>query len=431
MGRLAICGGEKLRNKAFTPWPVHDEREVESVASIVKSGKWWRFAFAEGLDLKEKSSGEDRSQVVLFQEEFAKYHDSRYGVSCANGTAALEVILKSLGIGAGDEVIVPSYTFISSASAVLQVNAVPIFVDIDPDTYNIDTARVEQAITPRTKAIMPVHFFGQPADMDAVTAIAKKNGLYVVEDAAHAHGSEWDGKRVGALGDAGAFSFQASKNMTAGEGGIMLTNRKDIAELCDSYIWLGRQAGRPWYEFYRLGWNYRITEFQGAILRIQLSRLDEQIAKRQENVFYFNKMIGQIEGVTPIKVLDKVTRHSYHIIGLKFDEEVWGISKNKFKEALTAEGICVIGDYSFPLYKNPLFINKDFGKESCPVSCQRYDKSINYADFEKLNPVAENACKSEAIWLEQRMFLGDKEDIEDIINAIKKIRDNLNELRRL
>jgi dTDP-4-amino-4,6-dideoxygalactose transaminase len=427
--KLALNGGEKTRTKPFISWPVFDNRETEALTKVCKSGKWWRFAFSEGLELNEKEEGDDRAQVVLFQEEFAKYQGGTYGLSCANGTAALELILKSLGIGAGDEVIIPSYTFVSTATSVLQVNAVPIFADIDPETYNIDIERAEQAITPRTKAIIPVHFFGQPADMDKIIDLAKKHNLFVVEDAAHAHGSEWKGKRVGALGDAGAFSFQASKNITAGEGGLILTNNKKIAGLCDSYIWLGREPGRPWYEFHRLGWNYRITEFQGAILRVQLSRLNEQIARRKENVEYFFSLLQQIDGLVPVKVLDKVTRHSWHIIGLKYDPNVWGVEKEQFKNALISEGICVTGDYSFPLYKNPMFLNMNFGKDGCPVKCPRYKNTLNYADFEATNPVAENACKNEAIWLEQRMFLGGKEDIDDIIKAIKKIQANLNELK--
>ena len=190
MAFLALNGGEKQRKKEFIKWPVFDEREVKAVTDVVNSGNWWRFAFGEGVNNEEKKEGDNRAQVVLFQEEFAKYQQADYGLTCANGTAALEISLKALGIGAGDEVIVPSYTFVSTATCVLQVNATPIFVDIDEDTYNIDPARIEEAITERTRAIIPVHFFGQPANMDAILEIAKKHNLYVIEDSSHAHGSE-------------------------------------------------------------------------------------------------------------------------------------------------------------------------------------------------------------------------------------------------
>jgi len=430
MSVLAVNGGEKQRKSGFTSWPVFDEREVNAVTDVVNSGKWWRFAFGEGVENNEKATGEDRAQVALFQEEFAAYQQAKYGLTCANGTAALEIALKALGIGAGDEVIVPSYTFVSTATSVLQVNAIPIFADIEEDTFNIDPKRIEEAVTERTKAIIPVHFFGQPANMDAILEIAKRHNLFVIEDAAHAHGSEWDGKRAGSLGDIGTFSFQASKNMTAGEGGIILSNNQELMRRCDSLLWLGREMGRPWYEFHRLGWNYRITEFQGAILRTQLQRLDEQIAKRAENTAYFWERMKTVEAITPMKVHEKVTRHSNHIIAMKYDPEVWGISKAKVREALLAEGICVTIDYAFPLYKNPLFLNKEFGKNGCPVNCEHYcNRNLDYAAFEKTNPVAEKACSDRAIWLEQRMFLGEKEDIDDIAAAFLKVQNNLGELR--
>jgi len=429
VAQLAIKGGDKLRTKPFAEWPIHDEKEIESVVQVVKSGKWWRHAYGEGVELREKSFGDDRAQVVLFQEEFAKYQDAKYGLACANGTAALEIALKSVGVGPGDEVIVPSYTYVGSATCILQVNAIPVFVDIDPDTYNIDPKRVEEAITDKTKAIIPVHFSGQPADMDSILAIAKKHHLYVIEDAAHAHGSEWKGRKVGAIGNIGTFSFQASKVMTSGEGGAILTDDKDLAKLCDSYIWAGREVGRPWYEFHRLGWNYRITEFQGAILRVQMSRLDEQIETRHKNFLYFNERLKEIEGLDPLKILDSVTRHSHHIIMNRFNPKVWGISNETFIDAMAAEGIKMFKGYIFPLYKNPMFLNKEFYPKGCPLNCQHYGKDVDFLSYEKTNPVAEKACSEEAVWFDQSMFLGDYSDIDDIISAAKKLQKNINELK--
>ncbi|NLT41490.1 MAG: DegT/DnrJ/EryC1/StrS family aminotransferase, partial [Anaerolineae bacterium] len=301
MAELAISGGRPVRTTPWPEWPVHDEREVEAITEVTRSGKWWRFAYASGVELNEDLSAKDLSKVVEFGMEFARHHDARYGIAMTNGTGTLEVALRALGIGPGDEVIVPAYTYVASATAVLQVNAVPIFVDVEGDTYNLDPALLEAAITDRTRAIMPVHFGGQSCDMDAILDIARRHGIAVVEDAAHGHGSEWRGRKVGALGDIGSFSFQASKNMTAGEGGIVLTNNRDLAEKCDSLLWAGRQKGRPWYEFHQLGWNYRMTEFQAAILLVQLERLAEQNARRMDNARYLAKLIADLPGLAPLR----------------------------------------------------------------------------------------------------------------------------------
>jgi dTDP-4-amino-4,6-dideoxygalactose transaminase len=288
MSVLAINGASPVRTEPFSAWPVHDQQEVKAITQVVESGKWWRFAYATGVEVQERIDAGEISKVLEFSRAFAQHQQAQYGIAVANGTGSLEIIFKALGIGPGDEVIVPAYTYVASATAVLQVNAVPIFVDVDPETYNLNPDLLEAAITPRTKAIEPVHFGGQPADMDRILEIAQKHGLFVVEDAAHAHGSEWRGRKVGALGDAGSFSFQSSKNMTAGEGGIILTNDTNLAERCDSLLWAGREKGRPWYEFHRLGWNYRLTEFQAAILLIQLGRLEAQNERRMENARYLN-----------------------------------------------------------------------------------------------------------------------------------------------
>lgn len=429
VGVLAINGGEKQVVKPYVEWPVLDEKEIEYITKVTKSGKWWRFAYGEGVELKEKTSGDDRAQVVLFQEEFAKYHDAKYALACANGSAAIEICLKALGIGPGDEVIVPPYTFISTATSVLHVNAVPIFVDIEPDTYNMDPNRIEEAITDKTKAIIPVHFAGQACDMDKIMAIAKKHGLYVIEDCAHAHGAEWKGRKVGSIGHAGTFSFQASKTMTSGEGGIITTNDKDFAIECDSLIWIGRKIGRPWYEFHRLGWNYRITEFQGAILRAQLTRLDEQVIKRTENADYLTAQLKDIEGIMMMRRDERATKHGYYMYMFRFDEKIWGISRDTFQEALMAEGVDVFKCYPTPIYNNPVFLEHNYYTKGCPLKCPHYDRDIDYAAFADKCPVAEKACREEAMWLNHRMFLGGREDMDGIVAAIKKIKAHAAELQ--
>lgn len=429
MGKLAINGGRPVREKQFPAWPVWDKREEQALLEVLHSGKWWRFAYGAGVELKEPAAG-DRSRVVEFQENFARFHETQFGIACANGTAAIEILLKALGVGPGDEVIVPAYTYVATATAVLQVNAVPIFVDIDPKTYNIDTKRAAEAITPQTRAIIPVHFAGQPADMDAILELAKKRGIFVVEDAAHAHGSEWKGRKIGALGAGGTFSFQSSKNMTAGEGGLIMTNDQNVSELCESFLWAGRQTGRPWYEHHRLGWNYRLTEFQAAILLQQLARLEDQNARRSENAAYLSNRLRAIPGIQPLDVDSRATRHSYHIYILRFSREAFGdIPRAKLLQALAAEGIPCMGGYSHPLYQNPMFLNKDFYPRGCPVSCGHYNKPIDYAQFEALCPVSERACASEAVWLEHRLLLGDKQDMDDIAGAFEKVHANAGELR--
>ena len=429
MPRLALMGGTPVRTAPFPEWPVHDEREVEAVTEVVRSGKWWRFAYATGLELNEDPEAPEISKVVEFGQRFARYQQAKHGLAVANGTGSLEIALKSLGIGPGDEVIVPAYTFIASASAVLQVNAVPVFVDMQPDTYNMDPERLEEAITPRTKAIEPVHFGGQPADMDRILEIAAKHGLAVVEDAAHAHGSEWRGRRVGALGNIGSFSFQASKNMTAGEGGVIITNDEALARRCDSYLWAGREQGRPWYEFHRLGWNYRMTEMQAAILLVQLSRLEEQNQHRMENARYLDQRLAEVGGALPLRWDGRATRHSHHIYMLRYDANAFGgVHRDQFVRALNAEGVPASAGYAFPLYKNPMFLNQEFYPKGCPLSCQHYGQEVDFAAYAEKCPVVEKVCREEAVWLEHRLLLGTQQDMDDIAEAIAKIRYAAEEL---
>ena len=420
MCQLAIFGGKPVRERAFPSWPVFGEGEERALLQVLWSGKWWRYSYGEGLELREPENGQPRSVVAEFQEAFAKLQGAKYGVACANGTAAIEVALKATGVGPGDEVIVPAYTFIATASAVLMNNAVPVFADIDSDTFNILPERVEQAISPKTRALIVVHFAGHAADMDSLLQIAKGHNLILIEDAAHAHGAAWRDRGLGSIGQAGTFSFQASKNMTAGEGGLITVNDKDLAIRCESYIWAGREFDRPWYEHHRLGWNYRMTEFQGAILLEQLKRVEEQNARRHQNALYLNRRLADFPGVRPLAQHDYATRHSHHIYIFRFDESLFGISRADFLSALTEEGIPCSAGYAHPLYKNPMFLNQNFYPRGCPVDCGHYNRKIDYASFADACPNTEQACR-EAVWLEHRLLLGDKEDMEDILRAVSKI----------
>jgi dTDP-4-amino-4,6-dideoxygalactose transaminase len=322
---LAIDGGTPVRSRPWPRWPIFDETEEQAILEVVRSGKWWS---VEGTKVRE------------FEEAFARFQDAQFAVCVTNGTAALEVALRAAHIGCGDEVIVPPYTFIATATAVLAVGATPVFVDVEEESLNIDPTKIEEAITPRTRAIIPVHIAGCPADMDGVLEIARKHNLLVIEDAAQAHAAEWKGTKVGAIGDMGCFSFQASKNLNAGEGGAVLTNNPHWADQVWSVHNVGRVRGGRWYEHHVLGSNFRMTEFQAAILLAQLKRLPEQTERRTQNAHRLTEMLSQIPGIRPPRPDPRVTRHAYHLYIFRYDKNHFGgRPREDFLKALNAEGI--------------------------------------------------------------------------------------------
>jgi dTDP-4-amino-4,6-dideoxygalactose transaminase len=409
MGRLALKGGKKVREKKFPSWPIIGEEERKNLMEIFESGKWWY--------------GE---KVREFEEKYAEFQNAKFGVTCTNGTAALEIALLACKIGAGDEVIVPPYTFIATASAVLKVNAIPVFADIELDTTNIDPRDVERKITKNTKAIIPVHFGGLPCDMDALNDLARKYNLKIIEDACHSWGSKWKNKGTGALGDCGAFSFQMSKNITSGEGGIILSDNEELAEAARSYSNCGRGKEQGFYEHFLLGSNYRLTELQAGLLLGQLTRLEAQTIKREGNAKYLDKNLKNIPGLCLLKRDPRITRRSYHLYIFRFLKESWeGVSREKFLEALNAEGIPAWPGYPIPLYKNPLFQNKGTGPAFCPVSCPYYGKKIDYTQV--FCPDAERICQ-EAVWIGHPILLAEKEDMKDIVDAITKLWENKGDL---
>ncbi len=398
--QLAINGGPKSIIKEF-PWPVFDESDVEAVADVVRSGEWGNPDCA-GL-------------VEQYEKEYAEFIGTKYALTCVNGSVALRLALIACGVKPGDEVIVPPYTFIATASIVLEANCVPVFVDIDPDTYNLDPKEIEKAITPKTKVIMPVHFAGQAADMDAIMAIAKKHNLKVIEDAAHAHGGEYKGKKLGSIGDTGCFSFQSSKNLTSGEGGIVTTNDKELYDMMNSLRNVGRVAGGQWYEHHNLGCNYRITQLQAGLLSRQLTRLDEQTRRRNDNGLYLNALLEKIDGISPLKRNKNITLHTYHIYIFKYDPSAFnGLPKNEFAAMLAAEGVPSFMGYPEPLYKQPLFREKNF-------MCYAIPEEVDYTNVKC--PETEKACYEDAVWILQSAMLGTKEDMEAIADAIRKIQE--------
>lgn len=408
MAKLALNGGQKVRTAPFPRWPVWDEDDCKALVDVCNSGHW---GCTSGTKVRE------------FEEKFAAYHDCRHGVCVCTATIALVVALQAMDIGPGDEVIVTPYTFIASASSILQANAVPVFVDIDPDTYNIDPSRIEAAITDKTKAIMAVHIAGLPADMDEILKIARKHGLGVIEDAAQAHAASWNGRKVGSLGDAGCFSFQSSKNLTAGEGGIIITNDDKIGDTAWSIHNVGRVRGGQWYDHPLMGSNYRMTEFQAAILISQMRRLDEQTRLRNENGLYLSERLSQIPGVQPLKRDPRVTSHAYHLYIFKYlAEQDTGVPRERFIKALSAEGIPCSPGYT-PLYRSGMFwVDPD----SCPVGCSFYGRRMDYRALHLEN--CERACDKEGVWLTQNMLLGTKKDMDDIADAVEKVLSNIQEL---
>lgn len=400
--KLALLGGKPVRTRPFTSWPIFGRTEEKRLLRVLHSRKWGRL---------------NGSEVAEFEQRFAAAHGCRHGIAVVNGTVSLRIALMAAGIPAGAEVIIPPYTFFSTASAVIEANMIPVFADVDLNTFNLDPKAVEAAITPRTRAIIPVHFAGQPADMRAIMAIAKKHKLLVIEDAAHAHGASYRDKPTGSLGHVASFSFQSSKNMTAGEGGIITTNDDVLADACRSIHNCGRIPTGVWYEHHVISGNYRLGEFQGAVLNAQLDRLETQTQKRDRNGQYLAARLSQIPGVHPQVRPADCTRHSYHLFMLRIDGPKFGAPRAAVIKALQAEGIPCAAGYGWSLHHQPMFQNKAFGPYLPKAS-----KGLNYR---KVNcPNSDLICREQCVWLEQSIFLGTLADMDYIARAFEKVHEN-------
>lgn len=398
-GQLAINGGTPVRQQPFQGWPIWDEREEQALLRTLRSGVW----------------GVGGEETEAFEQEYAEACGVRFALTVTNGTAALEAALRAVGVGYGDEVIIPPYTFVATASAVLLVGAIPVFADVDPETYCLDPAAVTAAITPRTKAIVPVHIAGNPADLDALCAIADQHGLRLIEDACQAHGARWRNQSVGSIGDMGCFSFQSSKNINSGEGGAITTNNPEFFENAWSFKNCGRtRSGGAWYQHDVLGDNFRMSQFQGAILRAQLTRMEDWAERRSANATYLSKGLGEVGGIIPQRMYDHMTRHGYHFMLTRYQPEAFGNwPRERFLEALRAEGISASRGY-IPLY--------DTG--AVRDGTQMLRRALGLPDGPSPQcPVTEHICDNEAIWLVgQSALLGTTKDMDDILEAIAKIR---------
>ena len=396
---LAIRGGRPAKRKPLPAWPAYDGREVAAVTRVIESRKWWRIV---------------GSETEEFEREFALYQGAAGALAVTNGTQAIELALSALGIGRGHEVLVPAYTFISTALAVLSVGAVPVVVDVLPDTYCLDPEAAERAITPRTRAVLPVHMAGHVADMDAIGALARNHGLAILEDAAHAQGADWKGRRVGALGQAGIFSFQSGKLMTAGEGGLVLSNDPELLERCFLFHSCGRPKTDRTYQHQLLGTNARMAELQAAVLRVQLERLDDQIATRQANAPVLDGLLREIPGIVPQGHDARVTRNPHYMYMFRYDPAEFGsLSRMEFVDTLIAEGVPAFVGYP-AVHRTPVFQNRAFAPRWDPA-----DPLL--PDYRRVRcPVSEEIGES-LVWLHHRTLLGDAEDVVEVAEAVRKV----------
>jgi dTDP-4-amino-4,6-dideoxygalactose transaminase len=417
MGKLALTGGTPhVDGSLDNEWPVSDERDEQALMEVLRSGAWTR----------SKAQGPD-SCVWRFEDAFAAFQDARYGVAVATGSVGMELALKAVGVEAGDEVIIPAATWITVATSVIAVGAAPVFVDIDPGTYNIDVAKAAAAISPRTRAIMCVHNGGLPADLDALRKVADKHGIALVGDCAHAHGSQWQGRGVGAIEDAGVFSFQGSKVLPLGEGGMVLTDNEDLQARLFGLQHVNGIAERPKPKQALPATNLRMSEWIGSLGLVGLERLPQQIANREENARYLMQGLAEIQGVDGLIRDPRVTRWSFYIWHWRFVEaEFEGIRRDTFLAALKAEGVPVSTGQTAPLYRHPALTEMNCGRTNFPFNAQVYGREMDYSSFHC--PETERIAADEALAFSHTVFLGSQQRMDQILDAVRKIRENVADL---
>lgn len=398
----------KQDNKhSFPKWPIYDEKDINALLSVIKSGNWWCGSpgFQEGKNL------------WAFQEEFAKFQEATYSIAVSNGTVAIESALMALDVGLGDEVIVSDYTFVASASAVIAVNAVPIFCDINPQTFVMDVDKIENLVTERTKAIIPVHLGGNPVEMDKLLEIATKHNLVIVEDCAHAHGSRYKGKRLGNWGNASSFSFQASKILTSGEGGAIICNSKELADKIYSYIDCGRKKGYHAYKHFSYGTNYRMTEYQAAVLRSQLKKFPKQHNLRNTNARYLMEELNKIDGIEVMQPTLGTSEMGWYVFPFIFESEKFnGINKIQFYKELNRKGIPTVDCYpplhSLDCFKN-IILKKGIDYSSANWGNEKSD--------DKYFPVVSDIY-SKSIEFPQELLLTTRKKLDWIVEIVKSLK---------
>ncbi len=414
-GKPAGLGGVKSHPGTFPAWPVFDQTEEQALLETLRSGKWFR------------GNG---SAVATFEDAYRKVTGAKHCLATSCGTSALTTALGALDIGPGDEVIIPPYTFVATYNAVVLNYALPIFVDSDIESFQIDASKIEAAITRETKAIMPVHIGGSPADLDIIMEVSRKHKIPVIEDACQAHLAEWRGKKVGTWGLAGCFSFQASKNLTSGEGGAVLTDDKEFAENCYNFHNQGRAKQASGYNFAYSGTrgsNLRLSEFQGNLLLAQLARVIDQTNRRTANANYLTQLLHEIPGIQAAKLYAGVTRSAYHLYMFRYDKTRFaGLDRAKFLAALGSEGVPGSSGYGAlnqDNYVTSLARNQHFLK----VYGEKRMK--HWLEQNRACPQNEKLC-GEAVWFTQNMLLGPRAEMEQIADAVRKIQKHAGDLAK-
>lgn len=409
---LVLLGGTPLRSRKFSKWPQHTPADRERVAAVVESGHWG------GYPVPSRWAGE-------FAQRFAEMHHAKYGLCVANGTIALVAALQAAGIKFGDEVIVPAYTWDGTASAVLFAGGVPIFADVDPDTYCLSVESTRAAITPRTRAILPVHLAMRFAEMDGLMTLAREHNFKVIEDCAHAHGGTYAGRGAGSIGDLGCFSFQESKLMTSGEGGIVITSNLAHFEHLQSQVNCGRASMTDQFQQRVLGNNYRMTELQAALLIGQLDMLPEFAAKRARSAARLSAALATIPGIRPLPPQPGLTRDTVYCYVFQYRPDRPDVPRDLFCAALDAEGIPCDGRFYEPVYRSDLFYATS---DNCPQLAMGRESTVDYSAFRC--PVSEHAAYREAVWLPQFLLIGDDSDVDDIARGVAKVIANLEALSK-
>lgn len=410
MADLAINGGAREAGSFRTPnWPTLTDADRKAVMDALDTREWGRLY--------------PQSRAQMFESAFAEYQQARHGIAVSNGTVSIELSLIAAGIRPGDEVLVPAVTFIASASAIVRVGAVPIFVDSDPETIAMSPAAAEAAITPRTRGIVAVHYGGYPVDLDALVPLAQKHKLVLVEDCAHAQGSEWRRRRVGAFGHFGSFSFQQSKSLPSGEGGIVITNDDGLAEAARLYHNIGRVPGRPGYQHLALASNYRLPELSAALLLSQLDRLQEGVERRMVGWRHLSAGFRQVGGLLPLKADERITQRGFYFMVLRYDRRQFADAPlASFIKALNAEGVPCYSGYGMPLYRQ-----QAFRREHVAELLGKLPSAV--PDYPNLRlPVAERFCSEEQVTIPHPVLLADAKDLDYIIAAVAKLKTNAVEL---
>lgn len=412
-GTLAILGGTPIRKESFLSWPVIDESYDAPWLDVLHKRGWCRL---------------DGDYVNQFEKAYEEMMGVKECVATNSGTSALFGSLNGLEIGPGDEVLVPPYTFVATINVVLLQHALPVFVDTDPKTFQMDANKIEERITERTRAIIPVHLGGNVCDMDKIMAVAKKHNLAVIEDACQSHLAEWRKNKAGSVGDTGCFSFQVTKNLSSGEGGAIITNNEKLMDRIYSFHSNGRERVNTYgFRYINNGTNMRMTEFQGALLLQQLGKLDEKAKIREENAAYLSNQLKEIPGIAPAEMYEGCTRNAYHLYMFRYDASQFaGVPRDKFVQALGKEGISCGSGYT-PLNKEP-FIEKTMNSRAFQAvfSKQRIETYLK----ENECPANDKLCKEEAVWFFQNMMLGTKADMDQFAAAVRKIHKNAEKLAK-